>query len=88
MARWSRPLRGGFDRRSALTRCQAFWRIDVLSYLTSLSHHAGVIPREDLPSDTLLVTGATGFLGMQLVARVLRESDRHIVARVCATRSR
>lgn len=43
-----------------------------------------MIPREDLPADALLVTGATGFLGMQLVARVLEESDRHVVALIRA----
>lgn len=40
--------------------------------------------REDIPPGALLLTGATGFLGMQLLARILDESDRHVVALVRA----
>ncbi len=45
---------------------------------------APLIERHDIPNDALLVTGATGFLGMQVLARVLRDSDRHVVALVRA----
>lgn len=43
-----------------------------------------VTARDRLPTDTLLMTGATGFLGMQLLARILTESDRHVVALIRA----
>jgi thioester reductase-like protein len=35
-------------------------------------------------SNDLLLTGATGFLGMEVMARVLAESDRHVIALVRA----
>jgi thioester reductase-like protein len=35
-------------------------------------------------SSDLLLTGATGFLGMEVMARVLAESDRHVIALVRA----
>lgn len=40
--------------------------------------------RDHIPDGALLVTGATGFLGMQILARVLADSDRHVVALIRA----
>jgi thioester reductase-like protein len=38
----------------------------------------------DIPDDALLLTGATGFVGMEVLARFLERSDRHVVALVRA----
>ena len=37
-----------------------------------------------VPEGALLLTGATGFVGMEVLARFLERSDRHVVALVRA----
>ena len=38
----------------------------------------------DIPEDAVLLTGATGFVGMEVLARFLERSDRHVVALIRA----
>jgi thioester reductase-like protein len=38
----------------------------------------------DVPEDAVLLTGATGFVGMEVLSRYLERSDRHVVAMVRA----
>ncbi|MBJ7328271.1 MAG: SDR family oxidoreductase [Solirubrobacteraceae bacterium] len=49
-----------------------------------MPHAGGLSDRADIPDGALLLTGATGFLGMQILARVLDQSDRHVVALIRA----
>lgn len=46
--------------------------------------HVGVKDRERIedPSSSVLLTGATGFVGMELLARFLERTDRHVFALV------
>ena len=37
-----------------------------------------------IPEGALLLTGATGFVGMEVLARLLERSDRHVVALIRA----
>ena len=38
----------------------------------------------DVPDGAVLLTGATGFVGMEVLSRYLERSDRHVVALVRA----
>lgn len=42
-------------------------------------------PAPDGPTGPVLLTGATGFLGMELLVRLLRETDREVIALVRAS---
>ena len=42
------------------------------------------MPPAAFPEDAVLLTGATGFVGMEVLARFLERSDRHLVALVGA----
>ena len=67
-----------------MTQCQASWRVGALPYRSVLAQDEGLTAREHIPAGALLLTGATGFLGMQILARILDESDRHVVALIRA----
>jgi thioester reductase-like protein len=54
----------------------------------SASVSTGPVGRAALPEGAILLTGATGFLGMELLARYLERTDRRIYALVRGTNER
>jgi thioester reductase-like protein len=66
------------DRRNASARDRRAWRTQ------PRSPSAGGLPSAGGPGEGILLSGATGFLGMELLARFLERGDRRVYALVRA----